>query len=190
VSVTGADTPKRARSREDLAGRALLSLVVLALLAWTLQSLVLSGASFSASELSAGHTITAGSVSHTNSHAGAFIIDVEPFRPGGVRTQTVTITGGPDVPATYTISRLSVVDDPVAPALSSVLELRIEDVTGAAQTLYDGLLAGFTVANLGVLAEGDERLVRFTLTYPTAGAVRELQGASTTIQLELVGVSL
>ncbi len=170
--------------------RALLSLAVLALLAWTLQSLVFSGANFSGGEASAGHTFTAGSVSHTNSHAGAFIIDVEPFRPGAVRTQTVTITGGPDVPATYTVSRLSVVDEPASRALSSVLQLRIEDVTGAAQTLYDGALADFTVANLGVLADGDQRVLQFTLTYPAAAATRELQGASTLVELEFVGVSL
>ncbi len=170
--------------------RAFLSLAVLALLAWTLQSLVFSGANFSGSEASAGHTFTAGSVSHTNSHAGAFIIDVEPFRPGAVRTQTVTITGGPDVPATYTVSRLSVVDEPASPALSSVLQLRIEDVTGAAQTLYEGALADFTVANLGVLADGDQRVLQFTLTYPAAAATRELQGASTLVELEFVGVSL
>jgi hypothetical protein len=190
--VSSADVTRHRshRDRAATAGKALLSLAVLALLAWTLQSLVFSGASFTDTEISAGHTFTAGSVSHANTHVGAFIIDVEPFRPGAVRTQTVTITGGPDVPAAYTVSRLSVVDEPVSPALSSVLVLRVEDVTGAAQTLYEGALADFTVANLGVLADGDQRVLQFTLTYPAAAATRELQGASTLVELEFVGVSL
>lgn len=179
-----------ARRSPAAAQRALLAMAVLALLAWTLQSLVLSGANFAGDEASAGHTFTAGSVSHTNSHAGAFIIDMEPFRPGAVRTQTVTITGGPDVPAAYMVSRLRVVDELAGPALSSVLRLRIEDVTGAAQVLFDGALAEFTVANLGVLADGEQCVLQFTLTYPAAAATRELQGASTLLELEVVGVSL
>lgn len=178
------------RCRRAFVGRTLFTLAVLALLAWTLQSLVFSGANFAGTEESAGHTFAAGSVSHTNSHADAFIIDVEPFRPGASRTQTVTITGGPDVPAAYTVSRLSVVDEPVGAALSSVLQLRIEDVTTATQTLYEGTLADFTVANLGVLADGEQRVLQFTLTYPAAAATRELQGASTLVELEFVGVSL
>ncbi|MBN2204257.1 MAG: hypothetical protein JW767_04465 [Thermoleophilia bacterium] len=186
----GIQNSGRGPGRGGLARRALLSLVVLALLAWTLQSLVLSGANFAGNDVSAGHTFTAGSVSHTNSHAGAFIIDVEPFRPGAVRTQAVTLTGGPDVPAAYTVSRLSVVDEPASPSLSSVLQLRIEDVTGATQVLYEGALADFTVANLGVLADGDQRVLQFTLTYPAASATRELQGASTLVEFEFVGVSL
>jgi hypothetical protein len=56
--------------------------------------------------------------------------------------------------------------------------------------LYEGALADFTVANLGVLADGDQRVLQFTLTYPAAAATRELQGASTLVELEFVGVSL
>lgn len=168
--------------------RGLLSLVVLSLLAVTLQSLVFSAANFAdAGETSA--SVVAGSVSHTNSAAGTFVLNAEYLRPGLSAQGSLTITGGSDVPATYTITRVSLADAPAAPALSGVLQLRIDDATSGA-TLYDGVAGGFTSAYLGLIAEGEVRQIVFTLTYPLAAADRALQGASMTMQVEFAGVSL
>jgi hypothetical protein len=165
-----------------------LSLVVLALLAVSLQSLVFSGASFTGTD-QASASFTSGSVSHLNDMAGAFVLDAPHLRPGASHQGTLTITGGPDVPAVYTLTRLSLADVPSSPALSDVLDLTIEDLT-AGTTVYAGAASGFTSASLGIIMPGSARQFRFTLAYPTAVADRALLGATTTIELEFAGVSL
>lgn len=168
--------------------RGVTSLVILTLLAVTLQSLVFSGASFSDTD-SASASFQAGSVGHSNTAADTFVLDVGCLRPGLSRNATLTIAGEPDVPAAYGLYCTDVTDVPAARALSAVLQLQIDDLTGGA-SLYDGPANGFASATLGVIAPTDVRQYRFTLTYPASAADRALMGASTTLTFEFVGVSL
>jgi hypothetical protein len=165
-------------------------LAVLALLAVTLQSLVFSGASFSDVD-STSASFTAGSVSHSILPSGTFALNADPIRAGGTKTAVLTITGGPDVAASYTLSRIGLVDVPASAAFSNVLRLTVDDVTGGApgSNLYDGVAGGFGSVTLGVIANGQSRQYLFTLRYPAAQATRALMGASMTMELEFVGVS-
>ena len=170
--------------------KAFLTLVVLALLAVALQSLVFSGASFTSSSGNPGNTFTAGTFGHTNSKDGVLMIDAAGLWPGASKTGTLTITGTGDFSGAYTLTKAGVVDTPAAvPGLSNALTLRIEDTTGAAVTLSNTTVAGFTTVSLGAIASGASRQYHFTLTYPAAAADTDLQGARMTLSLQFTGVA-
>jgi len=171
------------------AGKALLSLVVLALLAVALQSLVFSDASFTAGSANPANVFTAGSLSHTNSKAGMVIVDASNLRPGVSKEGTVTITGTGTLTGQYTLRKGAVVDNPVNPGLSKTLVLFIQQ-TGVATPLYNNRvdLMPATV-DLGAIAPGASRTYLVRLTYPTAGANTALQGASMTLPLQFTGVT-
>lgn len=170
--------------------KAFLTLVVLALLAMALQSLVFSGASFTSSSGNPGNTFTAGAFGHTNSMDGVLMIDAAGLWPGGsAKTGTLTIAGTGDFGGAYTLTKAGVVDTPAAPGLSNALTLRIEDITGAPQTLSNTTVAGFNTVSLGAIASGASRQYRFTLTYPAAAADTDLQGARMTLSLQFTGVA-
>ena len=171
------------------AGKALLSLLVLALLAVALQSLAFSSASYTAGSANPANVFIAGTLSHTNSRAGQIVLDASLLRPGQSKNGTLAITGTGSLAGNYTISKVSLTDTPASPALSAVLTLRIEDITGAAATIYNGTPAAFTSRSLGGIAPGVTRTYRFTLTYPTGGANPALQGAAMALRLRFTGVT-
>ena len=129
------------------AGKGLLSLLVLALLALTLQSVVFSGASF-----------TVGSTNPGECFHRRLLVAYQ-LKPWHCRARRLQAPSGPEqerhaddrgggsVTGAYTISKASVVDTPALPGLSNALILLIRDVTGAPATLYNnatlrGLLLG------------------------------------------------
>jgi len=169
--------------------KAFLTLLVLALLAVVLQSLVFSGASFTDTKGNPGNAFTAGTLTHVNSKSGAFVVNAADLRPGQSSQGTLTITGGGDVAGAYTLSKESVSDVPASPGLSSTLTLLIEDTTGTATTLFNGTVAAFTTVSLGSIAPGVTRQYRFTLTFPAASASPGLQGASMSLGLLFKGVT-
>jgi spore coat-associated protein N len=171
------------------AGKALLSLLVLAFLAVTLQSLVFSDASFTKTSGNPGNAFTAGTLAHANSKAGQVVLDATNIRPGQTKTGTLTITGGGDLTGTYTLTKVSLVDTPASPGLSNALTLQIQDVTSGSTSLYNGVAASFTSASLGTIAPGVVRTFQFSLFFPTTPANSALQGDSMTLTLQFAGAS-
>jgi spore coat-associated protein N len=171
------------------AGRAFLSLAVLALLAVALQSLVFSDASYTAGSSNPGSVFTAGSLSHTNSMANQVVLDASYLRPGLSKQGTLTITGGGTLTGAYTLSKAGLVDTPASPGLSNTLTLTIQDVTTGATTLYTGTVAAFSSCSLGSIAPGATRIFRFTVLYPAAGADSALDGATMALRLTFTGVT-
>jgi hypothetical protein len=171
------------------AGKAFLSLVVLALLAVALQSLVFSSASYVSGSSNPGSVFTAGSLSHTNSMAGAVVLDAAYLRPGLSKNGSLTITGGGSLTGVYTLSRASLVDTPSSPGLSNTLTLTIQDVTSGTTTLYSGTVAAFTSCSLGSIPTGAARTYRFTLLYPAGSADSALDGATMALRLTFTGVT-
>lgn len=171
------------------AGKALLSLVVLALLAVALESLVYSDASFTAGSANPANVFTAGSLSHTNDKAGAVIVDASDLRPGMSKEGTVTITGTGTLTGVYSLNKGAVVDDPATPGLSTTLDLFIQEA-GATTPLYDDRvsLLPATLA-LGPIAPGASRTYMIRLTFPLARADGALQGATMTLPLQFMGVA-
>ena len=171
------------------AGKALLSLVVLTLLAVALQSLGFSDASFTAGSANPANVFAAGTLSHTNSKAGQVVLDASYLRPGVSKNGSLAITGSGTLTGTYTLSKASLVDTPSASGLSNTLTLTVQDVTSGATTLYSGTVAGFTSCALGSIAPGATRTYRFTVLYPAAGANAALEGATMALRLTFTGVT-
>lgn len=171
------------------AAKAFLSLLALTLLAVALQSVVFSGAGFSAGTANPANAFTAGTLAHVNSKAGQIVLGAANLRPGQSNNGTLSITGGANLTGAYTLSKVSLIDTPASPGLSNALTLLIEDVTSGTTTLYTGTAATFTSRSLGSIAPGAVRTYRFTLTYPTAGASPALQGASMALRLQFTGVT-
>lgn len=168
----------------------LLTLLVLALLAVTLRSLVFSGASFVSSSYNPSQSFTAGTVSHVNSCDNEAILSAAGLRPGQSVQGDVVLTGGEDVAAAYAAVNAGISDAPASPALSAALQLRIEDVTGAPAVQYNGPLSAFDTVGLATIAPGESRTFRFTLTWPAVADDPGLQGATTSVAVQFVGVSL
>ena len=170
--------------------RGLLSLVVLAVLACTLQAVVFSGASFTASSVNPATVFTAGILSHTNDQDGQVVIAASGLMPGVSNTGSLRLTDGGNVPGRFTLSASGLTDTPDAPRLSDALTLTVEDVTGTATNLYQGSVSAFSAVDLGTIAPGAARSYRFTLAYPAGTADAALQGAAMTLGLRITGVSL
>jgi hypothetical protein len=69
----------------------------------------------------------------------------------------------------------------------TLLSLLVEDVTGAAATLYQGAPAAFTSVAAGSIDPGVTGAYRLTLAYPSAAADPVLQGATMALRLQFTG---
>lgn len=170
--------------------RGTLSLVVLAVLAFTLNALVFSGASFTTGSADAANVFTAGTLSNSNDQSGQVMLNASALAPGRSSVGTMKVTNAGTVSGAFTLDPTSLANSPVSPKLSDTLVLKIEDVTGTATTLYQGSATAFTTAALGTIAPGAARSYRLTLSYPAGTAVAGLQGATMTMALQVTGVSL
>jgi hypothetical protein len=176
-------------SRTTRISRTLLSLLVLMALAFTLHSVESSDASFATSAVNPGNIFVAGTLAHENSQNGQLVLVAGGLEPGDSCVGTMTLTGNGDVAGTYTLSASSLVNVPVLPELSDALDLTIEDITGAATTLYNGAVSDFDALALGAIPPGAARSYRLTLAYPSGPNDAALQGATMTLVLRVTGVS-
>jgi hypothetical protein len=126
-----------------------------------------------------------GSVSISNSLAGAAVLTADDMRPGGSADGTVTIGNDGDVAGRFGLDVVDVVDTPGpgGGALSGRVVLTVDDLT-AALRLYSGPLAGFPESDVGTLEPGDEHEFRLTLAWPTGSGDDNLfQGSALSLGL-------
>jgi ABC-type molybdate transport system substrate-binding protein len=91
---------------------------------------VASGASFSAQSANASNTFTAGSMSMSNSKAPGAILSASGMKPGDASTNatgTVVIKNTGTLKGDFSLSRSSLTDTPVSPAISTQINLSITD---------------------------------------------------------------
>jgi hypothetical protein len=176
-------------SRTTWIWRSSLSLVVLAVLAFTLYATVFSGASFTAGSVNPGAIFFSGTLAHSNDASGAFAVDASGLLPGASQTGVMTLRSAGTAAARYALSPIGLTDTPASPALSGVLTLKVEDITAAPVTLYDGTVAAFSSADLGSIAAGATRSYRLTLAYPAGPNSVDLQGAAMTLSLDVSGAT-
>ena len=81
------------------------------------------------------------------------------------------------------------VRDLLAEAIPNTLRLTVEDITGSPVTLFSGPMSEFDSANLGNIAPASVRSYRVTVAFPNGHMDSGLQGAVTTLILEITGVS-
>ena len=170
-------------------GRGVLSLVILALLGFTLQTVAFSGASFTAHSSNAANVFVTGSLLHINDQDSRVMISASGLCPGDSAVGTMTLTGTGTVSGVYSLDATGLVNVPASPRLSDALTLWIQDVTAAPVTLYQGTVTAFSSAALGTIDVGGSRTYRLTLAYPAGTAVAALQGASLAAGLRVTGVS-
>jgi hypothetical protein len=157
-------------------------LVVLALLAVVVQTVVFSGASFTGRTTNSA-SFSAGNVKLTNDHDGLTIINSTFLRPGEASAVvTVNLTNAGDFTGPVTLSVGSVIDTPATPAFSSVVHLVVVDnVSGT--TLYNNAVASMGTITLATLAPGASHAYRFNLLFDTPDSNPNLQGHATSVGL-------
>jgi hypothetical protein len=137
--------------------------------------------------------LTAGTIGVGNS-SGSAIFSASGMYPGSSpATGTVTISNTGDLPGDFTLSKSHVSDTPGAGggALSSMLRVVVEDITGSPTTIYDGSAAGMGTIPLGSFAPGSSHTYRFTGSLPDHGLAgsntsgdNAARGASMSIQYD------
>lgn len=131
-----------------------------------------SGATFSSTTGNTISAVTAGTLKHTNSKADAAIFSLTNIKPGDTVNGTVTLTNTGSLPANFSLTESSSVNqfgNKAAPnAAVSNLSLSITE-TGSGATVYNGnfgdLVDGTPVA-LGTLAwaPAEARTYKFSVT--------------------------
>lgn len=152
--------------------RHLLGALLVALLA--VGAVVGSGASFTSKSANPSNTFSAGNLAQSNSKDGAAVLTASNMVPGAPGTNgTVIIKNTGDVAGTFTLSKTSLTDTPGANGgqLSSVLDLKVEDVTKEASpvTVYSGKVGAMGAQSLGKFTAGEARTYKFTVTFPDGG---------------------
>ncbi len=170
--------------------RGVLSLVVLAVLAFTLNALVFSGASFTAGSANPASVFVAGSLSNSNDQSGQVMLNASGMAPGASSVGTMKLTNSGNVSGAFTLNPTSLANTRASPRLSDALVLTVADVTGTATTLYQGSVSAFSAASLGTIAPGAARSYQLTLSFPAGTNSAALQGATMTLALQVTGVSL
>jgi spore coat-associated protein N len=151
-----------------------------------------SGANFNASSANPGTIISVGTIVVTDSLAGLSILTVNPLKPGGSVSGTVTIRNGGTAPAGFTVAPANLVNTPASPALSSKLTLVVQDLEDptctvscpAAVTIYSGTLGSMGTLTLGTFAASVQHQYKFSVTFPDGGpngADNAYGGAITTL---------
>lgn len=183
----------RPRPRRRLAWQAALSLGLAAAVMTVaiLPSVMDSNASFtSGPSHNPANTFTAGTLTFTNNKDGQAVINATNLYPSSSAQGTLTLTNTGDFTASGQMSKTGVVDTPSSPALSAVLTLRVEDITGTPQTLYNGTLTAFSQVSLGNFTVSQAKTLRITLTYPLASANSALKNHGTTVTFGFTGENL
>ena len=168
--------------------RGFLSLVVLAGLTFTLQSVAFSGATYTAGSATPVNVFVAGRLTHTNDQDGRLMIRASDLLPRTSAAGTMTLTATGSLNGVFTLSAANLVNTPAAPRLSDVVTLVVEDITGTPRTLYTGSVSAFTTVSLGLIGPGAARTYRITLAYPAGTIDASLQGATLTLSLLVTGM--
>lgn len=131
-----------------------------------------SGATFTSNSANAANTFSAGILSQSNNVSGA-ILTAANMKPTTTVNGQVTITNTGNIPGTFTLTKKNLVDTAGSNGgvLSSILDLKVEDVTVPASpvTIYSGKLGAMGAQALGTFAAGAAKTYKFTVTFPDGG---------------------
>ena len=149
-----------------------------------------SGANFTAHSANPANTFTAGTLSMSDSAAGA-ILSATNLKPGDVNTGTVDIANTGSVPGTFTLSTSNAVD---TASLLGELNLKVEDCglysgttapscsTGTS-VLYNGKANAIPSTALGSYAANAKHRYQFSVTMPTTIA-NTFQGKTASVEFD------
>lgn len=135
-----------------------------------------SGADFSSSSGNTASSVTAGTLTQSNSKAGSSILNLTNMKPGDSVYGQVVITNTGTLGSVF-----SVVESDTTTFSAGVLTEKIEDVTNAASpvTVYSGAFGAAGTKALGTWAAGEAHTYRVTVTLAqTAGNTEQGKTAS------------
>lgn len=121
-----------------------------------------SGATFTSTTGNTISSVTAGTLTHTNSKADQAIFNLSNMKPGDVLNGTLTLTNTGSLPATFSLTEVSSANG----FTGANLNLDIVDTTTGA-TVYTGTFGGLTdgtKVGLGDWAAGSAHTFKFTVT--------------------------
>jgi hypothetical protein len=159
-----------------------------------------SGANFNAASANPSNVFSAGTISQTNSKAGAAVLTATGMRPGGTATGSVDIKNTGSVSGAFTLSQSNLTNTPATPPLSSKLTIVITDQGDpacttscpAASTVYSGTIGGMGSTTLGTFPAGATHRYAFVVTFPdggTGGADNSYQGSQTSVDYAFTAAS-
>lgn len=148
-----------------------------------------SDALFTDSSTDPGSVVMTGSVDLRVAPTGAVVPSTNGLKPGDSRKGSVTVTNL----GNRAKLRLRVADlvEGAAPKLSGVIVLTVRQTQPAvAAPVYDGLLGGFTGAELGTWASGAQRTYELGLAWPSDKWDTGLRNKQTSFRFEWSGSSV
>lgn len=157
-----------------------------------------SGANFTSSTANPSNVFTAGTLSHSNSKAGAAILTAGNMRPGDTASGTVDIQNTGSLSGTFSLAKT--VSEVTTPSFSGKLTIVITDngdptcvvSCPAPATIYSGVVSAMGNTALGNFAAGEKHRYSFVVTFPDGGANgadNAYQAASTTVTYNWTAVS-
>jgi hypothetical protein len=154
--------------------RRAIQLVLIA--AWAVTAVVLPGPTSGAPEMKVVVAPGGDPLGLSNSKNGVAILGASNMTPGDSTTGTVTLTNTGSVDSDLALQRQGLKDTvgPNGGSLSEVLQLQIQNVTGATPTtVYNGRLATMPTVNLGSFPKkAAGQTYRFTVTLPKSAGDR------------------
>jgi len=152
-----------------------------------------SGADFTSTSANPSNIFTAGTLTHSNSKAGAAILTGSNMRPGDTASGTVDIKNTGSLSGTFSLAK-TVTADTTAPAnpFATKLTVVITDLGDPTCSVscpgpvpvYSGTVSGMGTQALGTFAAAATHRFSFVVTFPDGGsngADNAYQAASTTV---------
>ena len=131
---------------------------------------------------------SSGSMRISNSRQGRALLRATNLAPGDTVSGTVRIANSGPVPGTFRLAATDLTDIPgeLGGRLSSVLELRVEDLSAGRATLYSGALGRLRNRPVGRLRPGEAHTYRLSATLPDADDPAGINSyAGSTVRLNL-----
>jgi hypothetical protein len=182
------DTPPSSRERlRWLVRHTRILVLALVLLVIALAVASYSFGLFSSSSANPENTFTSGTMTQVNNRDDQAVLTAADLVPGSTASGKVTIRNAGDASGDFTLRAEDLTDQPGPGGgiLSQALELEITQTAGDA-LVYDGTLAGFDSAGLGVWDPEEERTFTFTVRLGNVGNAYQESAASVTFTWDAV----
>jgi hypothetical protein len=123
-----------------------------------------SGATFSSTSGNTISSVTAGTLTHSNSKADQAIFNLKDMKPGDVLNGTLTLKNTGSLPAAFSLTEVKS-NNAFGGTNGANLTLDIVDTT-TSKTVYSGAFGGLVdgaKSDLGTWASGDSHVFKFTV---------------------------
>jgi spore coat-associated protein N len=142
-----------------------------------------SGASFTSQSANPANVYASGTLTQSNSKAGAAIFNLSNLKPGDTLNGSVTLTNTGSLPATFTLSELDAVNGFVD---DDNLQLTITNA-GSGAEVFSGTFGTVGSKVLGTFAKNEARTYKFSVQLAaTAGNAEQGKSATALYQWDAV----